>query len=274
MKSILKIFILILIFAANPVFSAANSDSIAVLVLPVDFEEKKENYYAFSEASEIFAQDIIKNFNKTGKINSPDLYEIRQKFTQNADIRNLTVNALKKYKTGNINYVSFAKISEEFSTNYVLIISSSVVTKETSVKRGIWEILDISSVFNISYPFKLETGALLIDTRNDIIMWSNVYTKNITNKAEYFTAQNYAQANAHLENLKMYSKDIISQDISQNIILRFFPKTINPIDIRSNDDNSAGGGALRFNKLIPQTKIDKKESNIGPDNYGDLIFEP
>jgi len=274
MKSILKIFILILIFAANPVFSAANSDSIPVLVLPVDFEEKKENYYAFSEASEIFAQDIIKNFNKNGKINSPDLYEIRQKFTQNADIRNLTVNALKKYKTGNINYVSFAKISEEFSTNYVLIISSSVVTKETSVKRGIWEILDISSVFNISYPFKLETGALLIDTRNDIIMWSNVYTKNITNKAEYFTAQNYAQANAHLENLKMYSKDIISQDISQNIILRFFPKTINPIDIRSNDDNSAGGGALRFNKLIPQTKIDKKESNIGPDNYGDLIFEP
>jgi len=274
MKSILKIFILILIFAANPVFSAANSDSIAVLVLPVDFEEKKENYYAFSEASEIFAQDIIKNFNKTGKINSPDLYEIRQKFTQNADIRNLTVNALKKYKTGNIDYVSFAKISEEFSTNFILIISSSVVTKETSVKRGIWEILDISSVFNISYPFKLETGALLIDTRNDIIMWSNVYTKNITNKAEYFTAQNYAQANAHLENLKMYSKDIISQDISQNIILRFFPKTINPIDIRSNDDNSAGGGALRFNKLIPQTKIDKKESNIGPDNYGDLIFEP
>jgi len=274
MKIILKIFILILIFAANPLFSAANPNSISVLVLPVDLEEKKENYYAFPEASEIFTQDIIKNFNKTGKINSLDLYEIRQKFTQNANIRNITLNALKKYKTGNIDYASFAKISEEFSTNFVLIISSSAVTKESSIKRGIWEILDVSTVFNISYPFKLETSALLIDTRNDIIMWSNVYTKNITNKAEYFTAQNYAQANAQLENLKMYSKDIISQDISQNIILRFFPKTINPVDIRSNDDNSTNGGALRFNKLIPQTKIDKKESNIGPDNYGDLIFEP
>ena len=55
-----------------------------ILVFPSDLLQTKENYYSFEEPSEIIANDIIREFNKTnGKLKSYDLYDIKAKFYNN-----------------------------------------------------------------------------------------------------------------------------------------------------------------------------------------------
>ena len=79
-------------------------------------------------------------------------------------------------------------------------------------------------------------------------------------------ANNYAQAYDELEKIKLYSKTVVAPSASQNIMLRFFPKAIRPIDKKIEDNN---GGALRFERTLPE--MPKKKDNSEP-FYGDMIF--
>lgn len=264
MKFIVKLLI-ICIMLCSPVFAA----KFDVLVLPVELLETKENYYGFDEVSEIIANDIINNFNlSNGKIASPDLYALRAKLNQNADMKKTAANALKKYKTTNsIDYAEFKKLGNMFSCNSVLIVYSSAVTNKNSLKRGIWEVLEVASVFDISYPYRMQTSVVLLDTVNDLVMWSNNYSTKLGANDNVFAAKNYAQADAELEKIRKYSKDIVASAASQNIMLRFFPKTIRPLE-KNIQENT--GGALRFDRTIPDKPKEKKNA---PDGfYGDMIY--
>lgn len=268
MKMFLRLVLLIMLSFNGQVFAK----SFNVLVLPVDLLEVRENYYAFDEVSEIAGNDVILNFSKNANINSPDIYFVREKLSSNSSLKGLTLITLQKYKnSGTIDYPALKKISKEFDCYSVLIISSSAVTSHNSLKRSLWDILDISSAFNIAYHYTLETNAVLLDTVNDLVMWSGNYSKKAVNNNEMFTAKNYAQANAHLENIRMYSKDILAKDISQNVTLRFFPKTIRPVDKKYTEGEA--GGALRYERTIPViTRPDKSVPELGKDNYGEMIF--
>ena len=81
-----------------------------------------------------------------------------------------------------------------------------------------------------------------------------------------FSANNYAQANSELEKIKLYSKTVVAPSVSQNIMLRFFPRAIRPITTKVNDNN---GGALRFERTIPEKPKAKDSSEPF---YGDMIF--
>ena len=67
---------LVIIFSL--LISSVQAVTFDVLVLPADLLNTKENYYGFDEVSEIFASDIIHNFNSS----------------------NGKMFGLKKYKTG------------------------------------------------------------------------------------------------------------------------------------------------------------------------------
>ena len=97
-------------------------------------------------------------------------------------------------------------------------------------------------------------------------MWSNSYSAKLGANDNVFAAKNYAQANAELEKIKLYSKTVVAPSASQNIMLRFFPKAIRPIDKKFEEDN---GGALRFERTIPEKP--KGKDNSEP-FYGDMIF--
>lgn len=265
----MKIFAKIIIILSF-LFSAANAATFDVLVLPADLLQTKENYYGFEEPSEIFANDIIKNFNSTnGKVKSPDLYEVRLKFTQNTQLKQTAQNALKTYKeTNKIDYKAYKTLGEAFSCKSVLLITSSVTTNKNSLKRGIWEVLEISSGFDISYPFRLETSVVLLDTVNDIVMWSNNYSSKLGDNSNNFSANNIAQANEEYEKIKLYSKNVLALSATQNMMLRFFPKTIRPIK-REVEDTS--GGALRFERTLPEKP---KEYDLRPREnfYGEMMY--
>ena len=265
MKMFAKILLILTLLT-----SFAQAITFDVLVLPSDIFNTKENYYGFDEVSEIIANDIIKDFNSSnGKVKSPDLYEVRTKLNQNKEIKQTVEGLLKKYKdTNKLDYAAIKKVGNTFNCKSVLIVSSYAVTNKNSLKRSVWEILNISSAFDISYPYRLETSVVLLDTVNDLVMWSNSYSTKIGANYNIFASAKYAQANAELEKIKLYSKTVVAPSASQNMMLRFFPKAIRPIDTKVDENN---GGALRFERTIPEKPKKDSEKNSEP-FYGDMIY--
>lgn len=263
MKIFAKLFIIV-----SLLISSAQAVTFDVLVLPADLTNSKENYYGFEEVSEIVASDIISDFNSSnGKIQSPDLFDVRQKINKDINLKNLISATLKKFHTSeSIDYQALKKISKDFSCNSVLLVSSSVITNKNSLKRGIWEILEVSTAFDINYPYRLETSVVLLDTVNDIVMWSNHYSTKIGSNTNTFEAKNYAQATEILTKIRQYSEKIVAKSASQNIILRFYPKSVRTLDKQINNSD---GGALKFDKTIPQ-----QPSTQAPDEefFGDMIY--
>ena len=260
MKTLFKFILLILFVCGTPGFCAEK-----VLVLPADIVGGKENVYRFPEASEMIALDTINYLNRTGKISAQSLREVWGKINADITFKSVVNNSLVQYKnTGQTDFTRYKKVSQEFGVNYILIISSNVVTKENSMKRGLWEILQLGSNFDIRYPFELETRATLIDVSSELVMWSRVYSKEITNNNGVFAAKTYSQALEHLENAKMYSRDMLSADIAQNVVLKFYPKSIRDLP-RANPPKDAMP-VMRYDNRAPKPiKIDEMD-------YGEIIF--
>lgn len=263
MKLFISLLILFLMFFCRSYAAEYN-----VLVLPAELLETKENYYGFDEVSEIIVNDIIRNFNSSNKkIESPDLYTVRTKLNSSSDIKKITQDALSKYKlSGKIDFDSLKKIGNYFSCKSVLLIYSGVVTNKCSSRRGVWEILEVSTNFKLTYPYGLQTSVILLDTVNDIIMWSNNYSTKLGSNNNLFTAKNYVEANEQLEKIKLYSANILSASITQNIMLRFFPKTIRPL---SSEIDETSGGAIRYDSKIPQLP---EKNKLDEQFYGEMLY--
>ena len=233
-----------------------------VLVLPADLFQTKENYYSFDEVSEIVANDIIKDFNKpNSQIKAYDLYDIRAKFANNTQVK----NALAQYKNNSIDYGAFKNIGKDFGCNYILLINSAVTTNKNSLRRNLWEVLEISTDFDIIYPFRLGTSIVLLDSANELAIWSNNYSTKLGANSNEFSAKNFAQANAEYEKIKLYSQTVVAPSATQNITLRFYPKSIRPIPTEIKENT---GGALKFERTIPE------KPNLKPreDFFGDPLF--
>ncbi len=264
MKFLVKLFI-IFVLAISPCYAI----TFDVLVLPSDIFSVRENYYGFNEVSEIIASDIIKNFNSTnGKIKSPDLYAVKNGFAKNPQLKQTVKKALEQYKSsGKIDYEAFKSASEYFSCKSILLVSASVTSDKSTQKRGIWEVLDISSAFKIKYPYRLETSLLLTDNVNNLVMWSNNYSVKLSDNNDSFSASSYTQANEQYEKIKLYSKNIVASSAAQNILLRFFPKSVQPI-LREINENT--GGSILYERNLPDKP--KKYEEPQEEFYGEMIY--
>ena len=219
MKLFIKLFVLIVLLIGNSAFAEK------LLVLPTELYSN--NYYSFPEVSQIMAEDIINGFNKNDKISAISLYDVRKKLAENPSLKTSTTYALEKYKNSNaVDYAALKKLVQAFDVKSILLVSSVVV--QNSNKRNIWEVLEISSVFNAISTYNMETTVLLTDNINDIVMWSGKFNRKLGDNESRFWAKSSSQAASQLEKIKIYSKDIISKNVVQNITRRFYTKTIAP----------------------------------------------
>ena len=224
MKKKKKIIVLLFLLIG----SCVSAEPFKVLVLPVELFSVCENYYCFLEPSEILAVDTINYFNKSGKILTYDLYDVRKKLTQNVSAKNSAMVALKKYKnTNTVDFIALKQLAEFFDAKSILMISSDVVTG--AYRRSVWEVLEVSSAFEAYNSYSLETRAVLTDNINDIVMWSGKYKKNLGDNEMRFWALDTSQALSQFEKLKMYSKQILAKNIAEQVISRFYPKTLKPV---------------------------------------------
>lgn len=244
-KITLKLLFTIFTFLFLPLQSQAVQFN--VLVLPTDIFRVCDNYFCFPEPSEIVAQDVIQNLNSYKNISAIDLAEVRAKFSQNSQLKSTAQSMLNNFeKTDKIDFQSLDQLSNAFGVKSVAIISSYATTDKSPNRRDLWEMLEISNAFKIAYPITLTTNAVLTDTVNNIVMWSSKYNKKVTNSDDYFIAKNQAQASSQLEKIKLYSKSNISQNISQNFHLRFFPK-----EVRTFTPSKSNAGQQEQKQFVP-----------------------
>ncbi len=224
----MKIFkILFILLVAAITAEKVNAVEFNVVVLPTDIFNICDNYFCFPEASEIASEYIIQELNSYKNISAYSLADTRAKLNANPELKTETSTMLDKFsKIDRIDFKPLKDISNEFDVKSIILVSSWVSNEETLTKRNLWEILEITSAFKISHPFKLNTNAVLTDTVNNTVMWSGRYSFDITDSNGFFIGENQAKAASQLEKIKQYYKNNISQTISQNIRLRFFPKDV------------------------------------------------
>lgn len=246
-----------------------SAEPFKVLVLPVDLFSVCDNYYCFPEVSEIIAEDVINNFNKRGKIISPNLYDVRKKFAEDPALKASAVNTLNRYKNRNsVDFTSTKAVAKAFDAKSVLLINS-LVTQQNS-KRNVWEVMEVSSAFEAYNSYTMETNVVLTDNVNDVVMWSGKYKKILGDNETRFWAVTSSQAASQLEKMKFYSRDIISKDIAQNITLRFYPKVTKPVVPKSVDKTEQTD--FRPNPL-GNTNVRLQDDNDYGEIHSETIFD-
>ncbi len=273
-RALLKLlfFIFILVFA--PI--KAHAVQFDLLVLPTNLFSVCDNYFCFPEVSEIVAEDVIYNLKQYPNINTQALADVRAKLYSNSILKTKTENILNKFEeTDRIDFQALQEIAKEFNVKSILLISCYAINDKTTLRRNLWDVLEISSAFKISYPFELKTNAVLTDTVNNIVMWSGKYTKSVSDTFGYYSAANQTQAMSQLEKIKQYSSGSISQTISQNVFMRFFPRDVRTFTVKKTEQEMDA----EPKKFIPNAlehlsnpRMQKEYDSHQPEYSDDFIF--
>jgi hypothetical protein len=273
-RALLKLlfFIFILVFA--PI--KAHAVQFDLLVLPTNLFSVCDNYFCFPEVSEIVAEDVIYNLKQYPNINTQALADVRAKLYSNSILKTKTENILNKFEeTDRIDFQALQEIAKEFNVKSILLISCYAINDKTTLRRNLWNVLEISSAFKISYPFELKTNAVLTDTVNNIVMWSGKYTKSVSDTFGYYSAANQTQAMSQLEKIKQYSSGSISQTISQNVFMRFFPRDVRTFTVKKTEQEMDA----EPKKFIPNAlehlsnpRMQKEYDSHQPEYSDDFIF--
>lgn len=276
------LFTVALLFSVTGQARAVQFD---LLVLPTEIFNVCDNYFCFPEPSEIAANYVIQNINSYKYMSAISLAEVREKLENNPQLKVNTQNMLKSFEeTEKIDFKTLDEISQAFGVKSVIIISCYAITDRSATRRSLWEVLEISSAFKITYPFNLTTTAVLTDNVNNIVMWSSKYNKTVSDSNGYFLALNQAQAASHLEKIKQYFRNNVSQNISQNVHLRFFPKDVRTFSVKQqNSENEASEQSEdkqfmpnALDKLSPPKSLkdfDNDINNNSSPSTDDFIFE-
>lgn len=269
----MKFLVKLLLFICLLLPLKAEAVTFGVLVLPADIVNLCNNYYCMDEVSNIVAADVIANFARTNQVIAPDLSVVRARIASNPQLAALTEDVLRKYnRANNLDMPAIKQISDAFGVKSVLLISSSGMTQKSNLRRGVWEILDLSNTFDIVYPFEMETNAVLIDTVNGLVMWSGNYKRKLGNNNSQFNAKSPSQAAARFEQIMMYSEAIAGRSIAQNVILRFFPKTTEPVVSPKATEDVSPGAMLKMNNSIPDFNRNKDIKNENESDFGEILY--
>lgn len=265
------IFTLYILFYSTLGTQAVEFD---VMVIPTEIFKVCDNYFCFPEPSEIAANYTIQDLQKFKHINIVEPSTIRAALNNNPELKYATEEMLTTFEqTEKIDFDTLKLLSKEFRVKSIIIISCYAITDRSATRRDLWEVLEISSAFKITYPFNLTTTAVLTDTVNNVVMWSGKYNKTVSDSNGYFLALNHAQAASHLEKIKQYFKNNVSQNISQNVHLRFFPKDVRTFTVKKEENNSPHFSPNALEQLKKPKMIQEiEEGNIHTDSESDFIF--
>lgn len=273
-KIIIKILFTIFLFTGF--IGRAEAVQFDILVLPTEIFNVCDNYFCFPEPSEIAANYVIQDINDSKNMSAINLAEVRAKLEEKPELKTTTANMLKTFEeTEKIDFSALKTLSNEFGVKSVILISCYAITDRSATRRGLWEVLEISSAFKITYPFNLTTTAVLTDNVNDIVMWSSKYNKTVSDSNGYYLALNQAQAASHLEKIKQYFRNNVAKNISQNVHLRFFPKDVRTFTINPQQQEENKQFIPNALDQLSQPKILKEIDNNAENNNttDDFIFE-
>lgn len=255
-----------------------------VVVLPVNSSAAYSKLFNTSDIDEIVAIDVINNFNSSYKIEAPNLSKVKSQISLSNELKDSVDTVTSKFtKNSEPDYSALKVIADSFNAKSVLIVYSYVQENGKSLKRDFFEIMKLSCAFELQADYNLVTEAVLFDDVNNLVMWSAMYKTPLNKKGIPLKISNELNAQEQVYNVKLYSKDILSKNISENVTLRFYPKSVNPITVKPTGEKM-DSGVLKFDKDIPSLKklINKKKGipeyveapvQYDDDRWGEWIFD-
>ena len=221
------------IFIGSAVFAAEN-----IIIIPDNIVAKKSiQAIIYEDCAEFFAGEVINALNNTPYIKAPTITAVREKIKSNVRLTQTTASAMKEFREGyNINYLNVKKLAQTFGVKKVMLITSSVDSKNYMLRRSVWDFMNIPGAAVIDPALKISTYAVLIDVNKDAAIWSNTYYKTISVVETRMVPVDYVQNTQQLEKIRDYSHSL-APNIAKNIQLCILPAAIT-----SNRDNLIDDG--------------------------------
>ena len=217
MRDLLK-FLLIgaVIFYTNVVNAA---EQYKVLVLPDNIvtDTVAIDSYIYNAASEFFANEVINILNQTDYITCPTVSDERQMLKSDPAYMIPARNLTNKFKTTyNIDYPQLKKIALKNKSRYVLMMTTTLDAENYVLRRTLWDFLNIAGASVIDPAYKVNTYAALVDTTNNIVLWSNTFYKTISTVEARILTRGPSPQTEQLQKLRDYSR-MLCPEIAENV---------------------------------------------------------
>lgn len=239
MKRFIKLLIFCVIFAFGS-FSASFSDELKPTVAVItDINHRAGTIYLVTGAStDIIASDIISRLNESNLVYAPVLGDSMQKITRHLNIYTQTFFDEYKYNY-NIDYINLKRITQELHADYILMVTSGLDVQSNFLKETILGKLGISGFEPVKPTYRLTTLLTLIDTKNEAVLWQELYKKDISAQNYDIGNVQFAPSYAQLSKIKEYSKRV-AEHVTPIINVAVHPelatkKEVGAVEIKKKD---------------------------------------
>lgn len=207
----------------NKCFAANQNKKIpTVAVLSDSGHRNGTTYIICGAASDIIAEDIINELNKTGRIKAPLLGDTMSKVTQ----RNIPLYYLtffREYKNNyNIDFVNLKRVTQNINADYILMVTSGMDIQSHFLKTTWWNKLGLAEGDPIVPTYKLSTLITLIDKKTYSIVWQDMYLRDLKADNYDLGITQFSPSYPQLAKIKKYSATM-SQYVTREI-----DKKVNP----------------------------------------------
>lgn len=196
-----------------------------VVVIPDNIVTENEaiDSYIYNATSEFFANEVINILNGTDFIKSPTVSEERKLLKSNPSAMIPARNLTNKFKTSyNIDYVQLKKVANVSQARYVLMLTTAVDSENYILRRTVWDFMNVPGATVIDPAYKLNTYAVLVDTQNNRVLWSNTFYKTISTVEGRIITRGPSPQTEQLQKIRDYSR-MLCPEIAQNVQLKVLP---------------------------------------------------
>lgn len=204
------------------------AESYKLLILPDNIvtETISLDSYIYDSAAEFFADEVGSILNTTDNIKTRPVSEIRTKLKSNSSAMLSAKNLTSRFKTTyNIDYDAVKKLANQTDNRYVLLLTSTIDSENYILRRTWWDFFNIAGASVIDPAYKINTYAVLIDTKDNCKLWSDTYYKTISTVENRIITRGSSPQTEQLSRIKDYSRYICPQ-IAQNVQLNILPEDV------------------------------------------------
>ena len=160
----------------------------------------------YTNTAEFFTPYIVNEINKTHYMQAPTVNDVRNKIKRDYWLTKSAAKAMddfRRYYTLDFNFAK--KIGDLYNTNLVLLLTSSIDANNYVMRRTWWTFFEIPGSSALDPALKINIYSVLIDTEQNIIVWSKTYQKTISTVENRIVPVGYTPQTEQLQHFKDYS---------------------------------------------------------------------
>ncbi len=225
MRDLLKILAAGIVILFLP-FVMAEQYKVVVLPDNIVTENTALDSYIYNVAAEFFANEVVNLLNQTDYIKAPTVSEERALLKSSPYLYNPAKAMSNKFKTSyNIDFVQLKKIANKSQARYALLITSYLDSENYILRRTLWDFLNIPGATVVDPAYKICTYAVLVDTQNNSVLWSNTFYKTISVVENRIITRGPSPQTEQLQKIRDYSR-MLCPEIAQSVQKSILPPSV------------------------------------------------